>query len=58
MMGGSAQPAVVEVSLNESPAVAQQGNNYRIAEDIIYRPPHVVIASGESDRQDSQRLPY
>jgi hypothetical protein len=49
----------VEVSLGEPPALAQQQSNYRIAEDIIYRPPHVVIASGLADAQDSPpRLPY
>lgn len=49
----------VEVSLGEPPASVQQQSNYRIAEDIIYRPPHVVIASGLADAQDSpSRLPY
>jgi anti-sigma-K factor RskA len=51
----------VQVSLVEPAAAVQQQANYRIAEDIIYRPPHVVIASGLGDRQDSSSrssLPY
>ena len=54
----SKQPAVVEISMASSAAPAQQAG-YRIAEDIIYRPPRVVIASSDGDRQDTgQRLPY
>src|SRR5437762_2420944 len=53
------QPAVAEASIDVAPALPQQAN-YRIAEDIIYRPPRVVIASGQGDRQDntSRSLPY
>jgi anti-sigma factor RsiW len=54
--------ANVQVSIAEPSAVQQQQQaNYRIAEDIIYRPPHVVIASGLADAQDSasrSSLPY
>jgi anti-sigma factor RsiW len=51
-------PAVATVSIDDSPAMSQQAN-YRIAEDIIYRQPRVVIASGQADRQDTpSRLPY
>jgi len=54
----SNRPPVVEVSMVSSAAPAQQAN-YRLAEDIIYRAPRVVIASADSDRQDSgSRLPY
>jgi anti-sigma factor RsiW len=49
--------AVVEISMDPSSAQPQAAN-YRIAEDIIYRAPRVVIASGQPDRQDTQRLPY
>ena len=49
----------VQVSLAEPPVQQQQQANYRMAEDIIYRAPHVVIASGQGDAQDSpSRLPY
>jgi anti-sigma factor RsiW len=53
----SAAP-VAEITLAAPAAIAPQ-ENYRIAEDIIYRPPRVVIASGQADRQDTpSRLPY
>jgi anti-sigma factor RsiW len=49
----------VDVALAEPTSPAAASNNYRIAEDIIYRPPRVVIASGLSDAQDTpSRLPY
>jgi anti-sigma factor RsiW len=52
---GRGAPVAV-VSIGPS-ALAQQRNN-RWAETIVYRPPRVVIASGQASRQDSQRLPY
>jgi anti-sigma factor RsiW len=50
------KPAVEEISVEPSALAAAE--NFRIAEDIVYRPSRVVIASGEPDRQDSGRLPY
>ena len=46
--------AVVEIG--PSPLAERQNN--RLAESIVYRAPRVVIASGQSNRQDTQRLPY
>jgi anti-sigma factor RsiW len=54
----SVNAPVVEVNM-PAPAGNIQPANYRIAEDIIYHPPRVVIASGEADGQDTaSRLPY
>jgi anti-sigma-K factor RskA len=52
----SSKPAVEEISVEPS-ALAEAGN-YRIAEDIVYRPSRVIIASDDQNRQDSSRLPY
>ncbi len=49
-------PAVEEVAIGPSPAA--QHTNYAAAEDIIYRTPHVVIASSQLERQDSAWLPF
>ena len=47
------------VNLNDvEPSALADAENYRISEDIVYRPSRVVIASGDIDRQDSGRLPY
>lgn len=51
----SAAPVAI-VSIGPS-QVAQQ-SHARMAETIVYRPPRVVIASGQSNRQDTPRLPY
>ena len=52
--GAGAPVAVVEIG----PSPLAQRQNSRLAETIVYRPPRVVIASGQSNRQDTQRLPY
>ena len=54
----SDKPAVEEVAVEPSDSALAAAENYRIAEDIVYRPSRVVIASGDIDRQDSGRLPY
>ena len=54
----SDKPAVEEVAVEPSDSALAAAENYRIAEDIVYRPSRVVIASGDTDRQDSGRLPY
>jgi anti-sigma-K factor RskA len=43
------------VTITPSP-LAQR--SYRPVNDVVYRPPRVVIASGQSERQDSGRLPF
>ncbi len=50
------QPAVEEVAIG--PSASARNVNYAVAEDIVYRTPRVVIASSQSDRQDSSSLPY
>ena len=52
----SSKPPVEEISVE--PSALADAENYRISEDIVYRPSRVVIASGDIDRQDSGRLPY
>ena len=47
---------VVEVVTIAPSPLAQR--SYRPVNDVVYRPPRVVIASGQSDRQDSGRLPF
>ena len=55
----TAAPSVVVNLAEPTAAQQQQLANYRIAEDIIYHPPRVVIASGPDDAQDTpSRLPY
>ena len=41
-----------------APSEAADQDNYLVAENIVYRPARVVIASGDFDRQDTPRLPY
>ncbi|MEO6434377.1 MAG: hypothetical protein ABIP55_01270 [Tepidisphaeraceae bacterium] len=48
--------AVIEIVSIAPSAVAQ--SSYRPADGVVYRPPRVVIASGQFDRQDSGRLPF
>jgi anti-sigma factor RsiW len=52
----ASKPPVEEISVE--PSALADAENFRISEDIVYRPSRVVIASGDSDRQDSGRLPY
>ena len=52
----SAKPAVEEISVE--PSALAEAENFRITEDIVYRPSRVVINSGDVDRQDGSRLPY
>jgi hypothetical protein len=52
----ASKPAVEEISVE--PSALADAENFRISEDIVYRPSRVVIASGDPDRQDSGRLPY
>ena len=47
---------VIEIVSIQPSALAS--NRYRPADDVVYRAPRVVIASGLSDRQDSGRLPF
>jgi anti-sigma factor RsiW len=51
----SAAP-VVEV--NVGPSVWAKQNNYGVTDQVVYRQPRVMIASGQLDRQDSGRLPF
>ena len=49
----------VQINIDGPSGDPSRQANYRIAEDIIYRPSRVVIASGQVDRQDNpSRLPY
>jgi anti-sigma factor RsiW len=52
----ASKPPVEEISVE--PSALADAENFRISEDIVYRPSRVVIASGDPDRQDSGRLPY
>ena len=51
----TAQPAVAEISIGPSPLAQQLDYG---SEEIVYQPPRVVIASGQSARQDNAYLPY
>jgi negative regulator of sigma E activity len=48
-------PVVEVVSIQPSPLAR---NRYHPVEDVVYRAPRVVIASGQSERQDTGRLPF
>jgi hypothetical protein len=52
----ASQPAVAQVEIGPSPWARQ--TNFGVAEQVVYRPPRVLIASGQVDRQDSGRLPF
>ena len=58
MLVGKDGPKVMEISIDATPLAKR--SNYGLSETIVYRPPRVVIASGQSDRQDTQpaSLPY
>ena len=48
------QPAVVAINVDAAPLAKQVA----AAEAVVYRPPRVVIASGQTRLQDTQRLPF
>jgi negative regulator of sigma E activity len=52
----SAAHPVAEITVGPSQRARQA--NFGVAEDVVFRPPRIVIASGQSDRQDTQRLPF
>ena len=47
---------VVEIVTIQPSPLAQQ--SYDPVDDVVYRPPRVVIASGQSSREDTSRLPF
>ena len=48
------QPTVVAIDVDAAPVAKQVA----AAEAVVYRPPRVVIASGQTRLQDTQRLPF
>jgi hypothetical protein len=52
----ASQPAVAQIEISPSPWARQ--TNFGVAEQVVYRPPRVLIASGQVDRQDTGRLPF
>ena len=52
----ASQPAFADIKISPSPWARQ--TNFGVAEQVVYRPPRVLIASGQVDRQDTGRLPF
>jgi hypothetical protein len=55
-LAAATQAPVEEIAIGPSPLAQQQAVNYAAAEDLIYRVPRVVIASGAVKRQDNGGL--
>ena len=53
----TAQAAPV-VEVNVGPSAWAKQTNYGVTDQVVYRQPRVIIASGQLDRQDSGRLPF
>jgi anti-sigma factor RsiW len=51
----AAGAAVEEISIQPSPLARSR---YHAVDDVVYRAPRVVIASGQATAQDSGRLPF
>jgi anti-sigma factor RsiW len=51
-------PAAPVAIVSIGPSPLAQASHARLAETMVYRPPRVVIASGQANRQDTPRLPY
>lgn len=58
--GPAAQTAAGEpvVEIHVGPSQWAKQTHFGIAEEVVYHPPRVMIASGEIDRQDTSRLPF
>jgi hypothetical protein len=52
----AAQPAVAQIEIG--PSQWARETNFAVADQVVYRPPRVMIASGQIDRQDTGRLPF
>ena len=52
----STQPALAHIEIGPSQWARQ--TNFGVTEQVVYRPPRVMIASGQIDRQDTSRLPF
>jgi anti-sigma factor RsiW len=52
----ASQPAVAQIEIGPSPWAKQ--TNFGVADQVVYRRPRVLIASGQLDRQDTGRLPF
>ena len=46
------------VEINVGPSAWAKQTNYGVTDQVVYRQPRVMIASGQVDRQDSGRLPF
>jgi len=46
------------VEINVGPSAWAKQTNYGVTDQVVYRQPRVMIASGQLDRQDSGRLPF
>ena len=46
------------VEINVGPSAWAKQTNYGVTDQVVYREPRVMIASGRIDRQDSGRLPF
>ena len=52
----ASQPAVAQIEIG--PSQWARETNFGVADQVVYRPPRVMIASGQIDRQDTGRLPF
>jgi len=46
------------VEINVGPSAWAKQTNYGVTDQVVYREPRVMIASGRIDRQDTGRLPF
>jgi hypothetical protein len=52
----ASQPAVAQIEIG--PSQWARETNFGVADQVVYHPPRVMIASGHIDRQDTSRLPF
>ena len=52
----ASQPAIAQIEIG--PSQWARETNFGVADPLVYRPPRVMIASGQIDRQDTSRLPF
>ncbi|MEA2711660.1 MAG: hypothetical protein QOF78_4261 [Phycisphaerales bacterium] len=52
----ASQPAVAQIEIGPSQWARQ--TSFGVADQVVYREPRVMIASGHVDRQDTGRLPF
>lgn len=51
-------PPVTQIAIGPSPAVGDESDTALYSDNIVYRPSHIAIASGDAVAQDTDHLPF